>query len=119
MPYALLIGMSASEFWQSNPHTMKPYTKSYMLRKEQNDNGMWIMGQYILSAVSVSLEHCLSGKKARSKYLEQPILKDYFQNQDLTQEERDRKELEKMLSAERQWQARYKTQGLPETVKGK
>lgn len=34
------------------------------------------MGRYILSAVSVAVEHCLAGKKAQSKYIEKPVLSD-------------------------------------------
>ena len=31
-------------------------------------------GNYGLSAVFVAVEHCLAGKKAMSKYIEEPIL---------------------------------------------
>lgn len=36
---------------------------------------MWIWwGSYGLSAVSVAVEHCLVGRKAKSKYIDKPML---------------------------------------------
>lgn len=43
---------------------------------EQRDEEMWRMGIYVQSAVATAVEHNLAGKKARSKYLEQPLLID-------------------------------------------
>lgn len=56
---------------------------------------MWF-GTYGLSAVSVAVEHCLFGRKAKSKYVEKPILskiqeKTTKENTELTEEEKQAK----------------------------
>lgn len=76
-------------------------------------------GDYLLSAVSVAVEHCLAGKKAKSKYLEKPILsklQEEIEDEELTQEEIDNRELQKMIFAEEMWAKQHKRKGLPETV---
>ncbi len=35
-----------------------------------------ICGNYVLSAVSVAVEHCLAGHKATSEYIKNPILQE-------------------------------------------
>ena len=40
------------------------------------DEQMWIMGMYVQSALSTVVEHCLVGRKAKSEYIDKPILKD-------------------------------------------
>lgn len=37
---------------------------------------MWMMGMYVQNAVSVAVEHNLAGRKAKSKYIDKPILQD-------------------------------------------
>lgn len=53
---------------------------------------MWMMGQYILSAVQTATDRCLNGKKARSKYIEKPIMEISKEKQDInfTEEELQR-----------------------------
>lgn len=51
---------------------------------------MWF-GTYGLSAVSVAVEHCLAGRKAKSKYIEKPVLSEIQErnsNKILTEEEK-------------------------------
>ena len=51
---------------------------------------MWF-GTYGLSAVSVAVEHCLVGRKAKSKYIEKPVLSEIQErktNKELTEEEK-------------------------------
>lgn len=39
------------------------------------DEEMWLwFGNYGLSAISVAVDHCLAGQKAKSKYIEKPIM---------------------------------------------
>ena len=44
------------------------------MKLRMQDEQMWLMGQYTLSAVSVAVEHCLAGRKAKSEYIKEPIL---------------------------------------------
>lgn len=51
---------------------------------------MWF-GTYGLSAVSVAVEHCLAGRKAKSKYIDKPVLSEIQErktNKELTEEEK-------------------------------
>jgi hypothetical protein len=46
---------------------------------------MWF-GTYGLSAVSVAVEHCLAGRKAKSKYIEKPVLPEMQKKNDMNRE---------------------------------
>ena len=72
----------------------------------------WI-GNYGISALTVSIASCFGDKKA--KYIEKPMFEE-FDDGNLTQEEIDNKELQKMLLAEEMWIKQQKKKGLPETV---
>lgn len=85
------------------------------MKMRMQDEQMWLMGQYTLSAVSVAVEHCLAGRKAKGKYIQEPILSNMWENDGLTQEEIDQRELQKMLLAEEQWAMNDHIRGLPET----
>lgn len=55
------------------------------------DEEMWMMGMYVQNAVSVAVEHNLAGRKARSKYIDKPLLKEVSmtnEKKELTHEEK-------------------------------
>lgn len=81
------------------------------MRDEEN----WFMGLYVESAVRTAIDRSFNGKKATSKYIEEPILQTVCADDGLTQEERDEKELKKMLLYEEQWAINDRIHGLPET----
>lgn len=74
LPYCLLIGISYDQFWKINPRIVKVYQEAYRLREKKIDEEAWMLGAYINNAVTVSIDHCLNGKKATSKYYEKPFL---------------------------------------------
>lgn len=80
------------------------------------DEQMWYMGMYVQNAVSVSVEHCLAGKKAKSKYLEKPIMSDFETENGLSQEEIEERELKKILFNEELCVKQQEKKGLPETI---
>lgn len=57
-----------------NPHIINLLMKGHQEKIKEHDYLMWLFGQYTLSAVSVAVEHNLAGRKARSKYIEKPLL---------------------------------------------
>lgn len=61
----------------SCPKELEPFEKAYKLKKQEKDYlmHMW-WGSYGLSAVSVAIEHNFAGKKAKLKYIEEPILQE-------------------------------------------
>ena len=78
---------------------------------------MWAWwGNYGISALCFAIEHCLNGKKAKSKYVNEPIMAKVLENDGLTEEEIYKKELRKALFAEEQWIIASKQKGLPETI---
>jgi hypothetical protein len=49
--------------------------KGYNLKRQRQDMDMWDWwGNYGISAVVFSVDHCLNGKKARSEYIKEPIM---------------------------------------------
>lgn len=72
----------------SSPADMKPYLKSHNEELKEKDYLAWLQGQYTLSAVSVAVEHCLAGRKAKSNYIKKPLLQELEeQNKPMTEEE--------------------------------
>lgn len=117
-PRAHAIGISWQEFWSMNPHIIKCIYKGYQERlKEQmmvQDRMNHIANQYTLSAITVAIDHAFN-KKAKSKYIENPILATAIEDSMLTQEEIDEREMRKEILAMEQWIANDRRRGLPET----
>lgn len=114
------MGITWWQFWGLNPHKIKIIAIGYNEQKIEFDAMMhaW-WGSYGLSAVSVAVEHCLAGKKAKSKYIDKPMLsqlREEMKNNSLTQEEIDNRELQKMIFAEEMWIKQQNKKGLPKTV---
>lgn len=59
-----------------NPHIIKLHIKGEEERLKNLDMLNWINGIYSQSAVNTAVEHCLFGKKAKSKYIEKPLLEE-------------------------------------------
>ena len=101
----------------SSPSDLEPYGKAHKLEITEKDSIFHVVcGSYVLSAVSVAIEHCLSGQKAKSEYIKEPIMKNAFDDDTLTEEEKYERNLKKALLAEEQWIILGKKKCLPETV---
>ena len=76
----------------SCPADLEPYAKAHKQETLENDSLMHVWwGNYGLSAVSVAVEHCLAGKKAKSKYIKEPILQQIeSKNKPMSEEELQR-----------------------------
>lgn len=82
------MGVSYETFWHLTPKKLEYFLKAYKTKIKMQDEQMWIMGMYIQSAVGTAVEHCLAGRKAKSEYIDKPILKDIEErNKPLTEEE--------------------------------
>ena len=75
-----------------------------------------VCGNYILSAVSVAVEHCLAGRKAKTEYIKEPIMSRTYEEDVLTEEEKYEQEVKKALFAEEMWIRAGKEKNLPETI---
>lgn len=65
-----------------NPHIIKLLIKGHEEKIKEQDYLAWIFNQYTLSAVSVAVEHCLAGQKAKSTYIDKPIMQEINQKQE-------------------------------------
>lgn len=78
-----------------NPRIIKLHLKGHEEKIKEQDYLAWLSNQYTLSAVSVAVEHCLAGRKAKSKYIEKPLMQEIEEkkkeNNPLTEEEKKRK----------------------------
>lgn len=108
-------GLSIDDIDWSSPADMKPYLKAHKEELKERDYLAWVQGQYALSAVSVAVEHCLAGKKARSEYIKEPILPKVFENNGLTEEQIYEKEVRKAILTEQRYMEIAINKGLPET----
>lgn len=69
------MGITKREFMHSTPKTLEAYSKAYLLKLQDMDRMVWLFcGNYVISAVAVAVEACLAGKKAKGKYIDEPIL---------------------------------------------
>ena len=109
-------GLSIEDIDYSSPADMEAYAKAYQLEEKHKDELVYAWcGNYMISALTVAIDHCFS-KKAKSKYMKEPITARLFENDGLTEEEIYERELQKALFAEEQWIRNDKKRGLPETV---
>lgn len=88
-------GLTVDDIDWSCPADLEPYAKAHNIETVEQDNLMWAWwGNYGLSAVSVAVEHNLEGQKAKSKYIEKPMLQDYIEKERearMSEEEKKRK----------------------------
>lgn len=69
-PLAFSIGISLEQFKKLTPKTLGYCLKGEELRRKEYDSEMWSWwGNYGISAVTCALDHCLNGKKAKTKYI--------------------------------------------------
>jgi hypothetical protein len=87
-----VLGVSYDVFWHLNPTKLKPFQEAYRIKQENRDAEMWTFcGNYVLSAVITAVDACLNGRKASSKYIEKPLLKDRIdERKEMTEEELQR-----------------------------
>lgn len=87
-------GLSVNDIDWSSPADMEPYLKAHREKLKEEDYLAWLANHYTLSAVSVAVEHCIAGRKAKSKYIEKPLMQEIEEkqqeNKPLTEEEKKR-----------------------------
>ncbi len=79
------------------------------------DEENWLMGQYNLKAFAVAIDKILNGKKSKAEYFKEPVLWKFLDESELTEEEKEKRAMEKEILAMEQWISNDKTRGLPET----
>lgn len=111
-PPANAMGVTWQEFWRMNPHIIKCIAKGHKEKIKEQDTLMhtW-WGTYGLSALTVAVEHCLHGKKAKSEYIDKPIL-----SQEVTKESKYKESKEEIAVFEMKQRIKFlEKQGLPQS----
>ena len=93
-PQAFAIGVGISDFRHMTPKQLTLCVKGHKRRLEEEDRLVWQwFGVYGTTAVMTAMDRCLNGRKAKSQYIDKPLMaKDEAADgeKELTQEEKDR-----------------------------
>ena len=91
MPFALTIGIPYEIFFKLVPNELRSFYKSYKQKQRIRDEEMYMWwGNYGISALIVAIDRCFSGKKSKAEYIKEPILSKTFENDELTEEEKQK-----------------------------
>ena len=113
----MTIGIPYETFFNLVPNELSAFYKAYKNKKRIKDEEMWMWwGNYGLSALIVAIDKCIGGKNSKAEYIKETISSKAFENDGLTENEIQEKELRKSLLAEEQWIIAGKQKGLPETI---
>lgn len=107
------MGISWEEFWNMNPRILKAIQMGYDEEIKRKDYLNWLSGQYTISAILVSLDTFMNGEKAKSEYMEKPILVQVEKEASMTEEERIELAMQKEILAMEAWIENDKRRGLP------
>lgn len=108
-------GFTVDDIDWSCPADLEPYEKAYRLQLQKQDSQLHTMGMYNLSAFLASIERSFKGKDAKYEYVKEPFLSDSYQNNGLSEEEIQEKEIRKAILEEEAWINACMQKGLPET----
>ena len=73
------------------PNELRAFYKAYKNKQRIKDEEMWMWwGNYGISALIVAIDRCFGGKKSKAEYIKEPILLKTFENDGLTEEEKQK-----------------------------
>lgn len=106
-------GFTVDDIDWSCPADLKPYAQAYKMELTEKDSFIHaICGHYVLSAVSVAVEQCLFGQKAKSQYIKEPIIAKALRN---SKDEFTEKDIQMAILTEKRYITMAINKGLPET----
>ena len=74
LPYALKCGMTADEFWNSEPRLFSSYIKKNQLQLDEINYQAWLFGLYEYKAICTALGNAFSDKgSTENTYFEKPL----------------------------------------------
>lgn len=66
--------MSEEQFWRSNPRIIAVWERAYQEDMSFKNSVVHSMvGTYGISALTFAIDHCLNGRKAKAKYMKEPM----------------------------------------------
>lgn len=69
------LGLTKQEVMDACPVEVEYVFEAQKIRKRLDDQSNWELGMYIESAVATAVEHNLAGRKARSEYVKEPLMR--------------------------------------------
>ncbi len=105
------MGIGASEFWQLNVRTLRPYLLAENIKREERNYFAWLQGAYIYDAVGVVVANTLSKKGTKKKeYCKEPIrITPLTEEEKAIRAEKERRKIIAMFDAmERDFKAKEK-----------
>lgn len=107
-------GFTVDDIDWSCPADLEIYEKAHKMEIMENDAIIHaICGNYVLSAISVALEHCVAGKRAKSQYIKEPVMAKALKE---SKEEFTEKDIRMAILTEKRYMAAAINKGLPETL---
>lgn len=98
IPQVMAMGIGYEEFWTLNPRKIKVISEAYSLKRQIQDEELWLLGEYVFNACSIALGNAFRKKGQKSKeYFEivkEPILRRVGEERDannLTESEKKEK----------------------------
>lgn len=69
------MGVPYDLFWHLNPRKLLPFAEAHRKKQQARSGEMWLMGQYVASALDATVCNAMpfTKRKQKGKYLEQPI----------------------------------------------
>lgn len=105
------MGIGASEFWQLNVRTLRPYLLAEDIKREERNYFLWLQGAYIYDAVGVVVANALSKKGSKRRdYVKEPVrITPLTEEEKAIKAEKERRKIFAMFDAmERDFKAKEK-----------
>ena len=105
------MGIGASEFWQLNVRTLRPYLLAEDIKREERNYFLWLQGAYIYDAVGVVMSNAFSKKGSKKKeYIKEPVrITPLTEEEKAIKAEKERRKVIAMFDAmERDFKAKEK-----------
>lgn len=69
------MGVPYDLFWRLNPRKLLPFAEAFRRKQQTRSDEMWLMGQYVTSALDATVCNAIPFVKRRQKgkYFEKPI----------------------------------------------
>ena len=105
------MGIGASEFWQLNVRTLRPYLLAENIKREERNYFLWLQGAYFYDALGVVMANSFSKKGSKKReYVKEPIrITPLTEEEKAIKAEKERRKIFAMFDAmEREFKAKEK-----------
>lgn len=75
-PYYIAIGMSYEQYWYDDPYLVRVYKRAYDIKKQEQNQILWLQGLYNYNAFATALGNlssAIAGRKGTAEYIKEPL----------------------------------------------